>query len=85
MDGLLKKKEKELAKLEIEEEIAGKKRAIAEQRAIEKKMKKSEGRDWKKILGIVRGLKPDREVLQDLYTVGGDLKEYSNPNRLRRL
>ena len=85
MDGLLKKKEKELAKLELDEEIAGKRRSIAEQRAIEKKMKHSEGRDWKKILGVVKGLASNPEKLQDLYGVSGDLKEYSRPSKLRRL
>ena len=85
MDNLLKKKEKILERLEFDEKIAGKEKTIAEQKRLTKQMKKGEGRDWKKILGVVKGLKPDKEAIQDLYTIGGDLKEMSNPKRLRRL
>ena len=85
MDGILKEKEKKLEQLELDERIAEKRKNIAERRRVEKQMKKGEGHNWRKTLGIIKGLKPDKEILQDLYAVGGDLKEYSNPNRLRRL
>ncbi len=85
MDSILRDKEQKLERLAVDEQIADKKSKIAERRKLEKGFKKGEGRDWKKILGVARGLKPDQEVIQTLYAAGGDLKEYSEPGKLRRL
>jgi len=89
MEGLLKKKEQQLEELGYDEAIAEKRRSISEKKKMEKAYKKTEGRDWKKVMGVVKGLRPNKEAIHDLYGMGGgnedSLREMSNPSRLRRL
>jgi len=88
MDGILKDKEQKLERLELDERIAEKEKNIAERRRIAKQMKRGEGKDWKKILGVVRAIRPNQETIQTLYSLGGgpeSLKEMGSPKRLRRL
>jgi hypothetical protein len=84
----LDKKEEQLEHLQIDDEIASRRVSIAEKKAIERDAKRRYGKDWKKILGIARAFRPNREVMQDLYGVGSgmeDLKGLSrlNPRKLR--
>ena len=78
-------KERKLASLEVDKRISEERRAIAEQKALEKKMKKGEGKDWKKMLGVVKGLGANKEALQNLYAINPELKEMSKPGKFRRL
>jgi len=77
----IKEKEEELAELEVDYEIAKKRSDIAERKALEHEMKKKYGRDWKKIIGWAKGLRPNKEVIEDLYIAGGS----SSTNNLRNM
>lgn len=84
----IRDKEEELSELEVDLEIASKKTAIAEKRALEHEMKKKYGRDWKKILGWAKGIKPNKQVIEDLYMAGGkpdtdSMRRTSQPGRIR--
>jgi len=82
----IKEKEQELAELEVDNEIAGKRAEIETKKKLEREMKKKYGPDWRKILGIVRGIKPNREVIEDLYIASGKtekLKDMSRPDKVR--
>lgn len=77
----IKEKEEELQELEVDYEIAKKRSEIAERKALEHEMKKKYGRDWKKILGWAKGLRPNKEVIEDLYIAGGS----SSTQRMRNM
>ena len=84
----IRDKEEELSELEVDLEIASKKTAIAEKKALEHEMKSKYGRDWKKILGWAKGIKPNREAIEDLYMAGGkssgdSMRNTSRPDRVR--
>lgn len=84
----IKEKEQELAELDVDYEIAKKRSDIAERRALEHEMKKKYGRDWKKILGWAKGLRPNKEVIEDLYLAGGssstqNLRNMSRPGQIK--
>jgi len=84
----IRDKEEELSELEVDFEIAKKKSDIAEKKALEHEMKKKYGRDWKKILGWAKGIKPNKEVIEDLYMAGGDsgsssMRDMSRPGKVR--
>jgi len=82
----IKEKEQELAELEVDNEIAGKRAEIETKKKLEREMKKKYGPDWRKILGYARALKPNREVIEDLYIASGKtekLKDMSRPDRVR--
>ncbi len=83
MDNELKRKERELERLSVEEEIGSKKQSIAEKKALEKAAKKKYGRNWKKVLGVATSIKPNQEVIQDLYSMGGgsDLRDLNDPSK----
>ena len=85
MDEQLKDRERTLERLRVDDEIAGERMNIAQKRAVEREMKQKYGRDWKKILGYVGKLKPNREAIQDLYSVNPELRELSNPRGLKKL
>ena len=84
MGDVLKEKEKELEKVKIEDEIEGYKASRAKKKAIEKKMKKEYGRDWKKVLGFAGNLL-DPETKQSLYSVNPGLRDLSGTKGLRKL
>lgn len=82
----IKEKEQELAELDVDNEIAGKRAEIAEKKKLEREMKKKYGPDWRKILGIVRGIKPNKEVIEDLYIASGStdrMRDMSRPDKVR--
>jgi len=84
----IRDKEEELSELEVDYEIAKKKSDIAERRALEHEMKKKYGKDWKKIIGWAKGLRPNKEVIEDLYVMGGksstsSLRDMSRPDRVK--
>lgn len=86
MGDQIREKERELAELEVDKEIATTKADIAEKRALEHEMKKKYGRDWRKILGWAKGLRPNKEVIEDLYVLGGKsskIREMSRPDKIR--
>ena len=88
MADAIKEKEKQLAELEVEEEIASKRADIAEKKALEREMKKKYGRDWRGLWGAFRkGIRPNKEVIEDLYCMGGgqqqQLRDMSRPDRIR--
>ena len=83
MDKTIKSKERELEIRKIDSEIAQEKTTTAERRALEAEAKKKYGRDWRKILGMLK-VKTDQETIQDLYVGGlGHLRELNNPRRFR--
>jgi hypothetical protein len=83
----IREKEEKLAELEMEDEIEAKRVSISQKKALEKEAKRRYGRDWKKVLGLVKSLKPDQEVIQTLYGVGvglDNLREMNRPPRRLR-
>jgi len=83
-----KEKEEELEKLDIDLKIADKKADISQKKALEHEMKHKYGRDWKKILGWAKGIRPNKEVIEDLYIAGGDsgsssLRDMSRPGGVK--
>ena len=84
MDDKLKSKEKKLSLLETESEIVSKEAEIAQKKALEAEAKAKYGKGWRKILGVVKSIKPDREVIMDLYGLGaGDttLRDLNDPRK----
>ena len=84
----MREKEEELAELDVDLEIAKKKADISERKALEHEMKKKYGRDWKKIIGWAKGLRPNKEVIEDLYIAGGSsstnsMRDMSRPGRMK--
>jgi len=84
----IKEKEKQLAELEVEEEIASKRAEIAEKKALEREMRKKYGRDWRGLWGrFSKAVRPNREVIEDLYCMGGGqqqkLRDMSRPDKIR--
>jgi len=79
--------EKQVEKYEEKSEVADARIAHLERKKIERNLKKSEGKDWKKILGIIGKMRPrvDKEAVQTLYSMGSDLREQSEPGKLRKL
>jgi len=85
MDEELRKKERELEHLSVEEEISEKRRLIAERKALERDAKARHGSNWKKIVGIAGSMKPNMEAIQTLYASDPGLREMSKPSKLRKL
>jgi len=87
MDNEEKAKEKHISLLEQEGEELDKELTVAQKKAAIKELKKTYGRDWKKILfGAAKSLKVDREALQTLHGLGVDstLREMNDPRTFRR-
>lgn len=86
MDELIKRKERELDKLAVEDEIATKRVSLAQKRALEKSARAQYGRDWKKVLGLVGKVKVNKDTMQTMHGLGlgGDeLREMSKPPKMR--
>lgn len=86
MNSRVREKERELEELEVDHEIASKKADIAEKKAAEAEMKRKYGPNWRKLLGYARKLKPNREVIEDLYIASGKtekLRDMSRPDKVR--
>ena len=84
----MREKEEELAELDVDLEIAKKRADISERKALEHEMKKKYGRDWKKVFGWAKGLRPNKEVIEDLYIASGSsstnsMRDMSRPGRVK--
>lgn len=77
----LEGRERELELLSVEDEIADKRRAIAEKKALEKEAKRRYGRNWRKIIGSI---KPNPEAIQTLYSQNPELRDLNRP-RFRKM
>ncbi len=84
MSDVFAEKEKQLELAKIDSEIQAERTKKAEQKAVEKEMRKKYGRDWKKILGMAGGLM-DAETKHSLYSINPQLRELTKPSTLRRL
>ena len=81
----LREKEEKLDELTVDEELANKNLSIAEKKALEREAKQKYGKGWRKVLGVMRSIKVDKETMHDLYGMGlGGLREASKPGKLRR-
>jgi len=76
MDESLKKKEKELEMVTLDEQIEEKRATITQKKMLEKEMKAKYGFNWKKILGVT---KINSETLHSLYSFNPELKELNRP------
>lgn len=86
MDEALRDKDRKLERLKIENEIEGERVSIAQKKALEREARQKYGRDWKKILGIVRSIKINPEALQTLHSMGvsgEELRDLSRPGGKR--
>lgn len=83
MDEKLKEMERTLEKRKVEDEIVTEDLSIAQKKAAIKEAKSRYGRDWKKILGFAKGIKPDMEVVHTLYGMGmgSDLRDLNDPRK----
>ena len=80
-------KEEKIEKMKLSNEEADQELSLAEKKAAIRAAKKSYGRDWKKVLGIFKHIKVDRETMMDLHSMGvggAELRELSKPRGLRR-
>ena len=84
MDKELSEKERQLEIVKLDSEIEQHRLSIEEKRALERAMRKQEGRNWRKILGVVKGMRPNPEVVHDLYTINPALRELAKPPSVRR-
>lgn len=85
MDEDLKSRDKTLERLKVDNEIEGERLSIVQKKALEREAKQKYGRDWKKILGVMKSVRPDMDTVHDLYGIGlGDLKEAGKPPGMRR-
>ena len=85
MDKDIKDKERVLERLKLDDEIETQKMSISQKKAVEAQMRKTHGRDWKKLLNIGSLVRPNMEVVHDLYSVNPELKELSRPGPMRKL
>jgi len=84
MDAELKRKERILARLEVDDDIADRKRSIAEKKALEAQAKKTYGKDWKQILyGAMKNMKPNADTIHTLYATNPELRQAAVPKMKR--
>ncbi len=83
IDKTLRTKEEELDKLTLDDQIAEKKRTIAEKKALEARAKKEYGRDWKNILGVKGGIRLKSENMQTLSSTFSELKNQGRPGSIK--
>ncbi len=83
MDEKLKGMERTLERLKVEDEIVSEDLSIAQKKAAIREAKSKYGRDWKKILGFAKGIRPNMEAVQTLYGmgVGSDLRDLNDPRK----
>lgn len=78
----IRRKERLLEKLSVEDEVATRNLSIAEKKRQEKEAKRAYGKDWRKIIGgALRSIKPNQEKIQDMYSMGLDGDELRDMNR----
>lgn len=80
MDEYTKDKERNIEKLRLSNEEEDQKLALEQKKALARKAKKEYGRDWRKVLGLVKSLKANTETIHDLYGCDlGRLREAGKP------
>jgi len=84
MDKELEAQERQLEHLKVSAEIEDTKAKIEERKAYERKMKKVEGKDWKKLFGSIgKSIRPNREAIQDMYSINPELRTLGRPRKFR--
>lgn len=84
MDDLMKEKEKNISNLEIKEEELSHELSVEEKKRLIRQARQDGGKNWKKIFGIFRSVKPDMDTVHDLYGMNlGSLKDYNDPSKMR--
>jgi len=82
IDSELADKERKLEHLRVEKDIEDEKAAIAEKKAMTRKMNKVEGRDWKHMFGsALKSVRPNKEAIHDMYSINPDLRDMSRPKK----
>jgi len=80
VDEYIKNKERKIEHLRLENEEADQRVSLAQKKAIIREAKRRYGPDWRKVLGLVKSIKPDIETVHELYGLGiGDLRELTKP------
>ena len=82
-----KEKEESIENLKLENEEASERVSLEQKKAAIKEAKRKYGRDWKKVLGIFKHIKVDKETMMDLHSmgIGGDeLRNLNRPPSIRR-
>ena len=82
-----KEKEESIENLKLENEEASERVSLEQKKAAIKEAKRRYGRDWKKVLGIFKHIKVDKETMMDLHSmgIGGDeLRNLNRPPSIRR-
>lgn len=86
-DTAFAKRERELELRKLENEKVGIEAETAEKKALIAEAKAKYGSKWKKILGMAKGLAPNSESLQTLYSMGmnsDELRDLTRPNAIKR-
>lgn len=81
-----KEQERRLESLKLQNEVADERVSLAQKKALEREARQKYGRNWKRILGVVKSLKVDSETMQDLHGMGIDsaeLRDLSKPPTAR--
>ena len=76
-----KEKEESIENLKLENEEASERVSLEQKKAAIKEAKRKYGRDWKKVLGIFKHIKVDKETMMDLHSMGIGGEELRNLNR----
>ena len=83
MEGEEREREKHIALRELEGEELSQEVSVAEKKARIHELKRTYGRDWKKVVGWVKSLRVDKETADNLYGDFSSLRSYSDPRRMR--
>jgi hypothetical protein len=76
------KKERIIEQKRLDNEVADQELSLAQKKALIKEAKSKYGRDWKKIIGMVKSVKLNAENMQTLHSLGGggeNLRSLGNP------
>jgi len=82
-----KDKEESIENLKLENEEASERVSLEQKKAAIKEAKRKYGRDWKKVLGIFKHIKVDKETMMDLHSMGiggEELRNLNKPPSIRR-
>jgi len=86
IDPEVRDKERKIEKMRLTSEELDQEREIEEKKAAIREAKRAYGRDWKKILGFAKGLRPNMEVVHDMYSTDlGHLRDAGDPRQSRRM
>lgn len=87
MNSNIRGQERKLELLRVENEVAGEEVSLAQKKALIREAKQKYGRDWKKVLGLAKGIRINSEAVQNLHSLGvgdSELRNLSNPFRSQR-